>query len=274
MKKNLGFTLIELLVVIAIIAILAAILFPVFAKVREKARQTQCLSNEKQIGLAFMQYVNDYDEHLPAAWDVNRVPSINWGQEVYPYVKSLQVYVCPSNTTASGYGLMSYGAGLDPKIPASYAMNANLGFLNGGQPNYGPYKSIASINEPAGKILVTESHFNDAMTNWPDWWLCGGSACSAATATTAPMYNAVFAGHIGHMNVIYCDGHAKSMNPITLVSPVSQFGQLDAFDFYTANDTNCYGNPTDPAYGSDAINCNTPTPSAIAVMNAVANRYK
>ena len=79
--KTKGFTLIELLVVIAIIAILAAVLFPVFAKVREKARQTVCLSNEKQIGLGFMQYVEDYDEVFPMAYNDN----CGAGGTIWPY---------------------------------------------------------------------------------------------------------------------------------------------------------------------------------------------
>src|SRR5580658_7657312 len=92
MKK--GFTLIELLVVIAIIAILAAILFPVFAKAREKARQTACLSNEKQLGLAEMQYTQDYDETFPSTNDYGT----GWAKTIYPYVKSLGVFACPDDT--------------------------------------------------------------------------------------------------------------------------------------------------------------------------------
>ena len=87
-RRNAAFTLIELLVVIAIIAILAAILFPVFAQVREKARQTTCASNEKQIGLAIAQYVQDYDETLPSANHVvNGTQYENWEFDVDPYVK-------------------------------------------------------------------------------------------------------------------------------------------------------------------------------------------
>ena len=105
MKRN-AFTLIELLVVIAIIAILAAILFPVFAQAREKARQTSCLSNEKQIGLGIMMYAQDYDEMYPMAYYyVNGANSgngyVQWTGLVDPYVKQLKgnstIWVCPSH---------------------------------------------------------------------------------------------------------------------------------------------------------------------------------
>ncbi len=106
-----GFTLIELLIVIAIIAILAAILFPVFAQAREKARATACLSNLKQLGLGITQYEQDYDECVPCgrnAWGSGK----GWAGEILPYVKSLGVYLCPSDT--------------GPNDVISYALNANL----------------------------------------------------------------------------------------------------------------------------------------------------
>jgi prepilin-type N-terminal cleavage/methylation domain-containing protein len=123
--KRRGFTLIELLVVIAIIAILAAILFPVFAKAREKARQTACLSNVKQLGLAWMQYAQDYDEMtLPVNAPnctytlLNGTPYVGymlWPTTINPYTKNLQMMNCPSNsykwdgayTGASCYGYLS-----------------------------------------------------------------------------------------------------------------------------------------------------------------------
>src|SRR4028118_429518 len=103
--KGNAFTLIELLVVIAIIAILAAILFPVFAQAREKARQTACLSNMKQIGTGMMMYVQDYDELYPAA-NINPVTPINGGgsnvmpidAQLGPYIKNDQLWACPSDT--------------------------------------------------------------------------------------------------------------------------------------------------------------------------------
>src|SRR6187402_2037112 len=106
MKLKSGFTLIELLVVIAIIAILTAILFPVFAQVREKARQTTCLSNEKQIGLGITQYVQDYDETNATTW-------ATWQTVINPYMKSHEVYRCPDNPynkvfVAGGAGTIDY----------------------------------------------------------------------------------------------------------------------------------------------------------------------
>ena len=134
-----GFTLIELLVVIAIIAILAAILFPVFAKVREKARQTSCLSNEKQLALGFVQYSEDYDETMPACpWDDTL--SKSWGSAIYGYVKSTQVYVCPddAHSTATTH-------------PVSYCLNGDLSYGVTGQ----SFK-ISAFNAPASTVLLFE----------------------------------------------------------------------------------------------------------------------
>jgi prepilin-type N-terminal cleavage/methylation domain-containing protein len=126
-KSHKGFTLIELLVVIAIIAILAAILFPVFAKAREKARQTSCQSNLKQIGLGFVQYTNDYDEKFPAA--------VNWASAIYPYEKSTNVFHCPDDTNTANA----------TSSPLSYAVNSNLAGNN-----------QAILSSPSVTVLATE----------------------------------------------------------------------------------------------------------------------
>ena len=121
MQRKQGFTLIELLVVIAIIAILAAILFPVFQKVRENARRTACLSNMKQIGLAFIEYSQDADERMPngsgyyAASNNFQGDGSGWASQLYPNIKSTGVFLCPDDSTAA----------VGVRVPVSYAYNSN-----------------------------------------------------------------------------------------------------------------------------------------------------
>jgi prepilin-type N-terminal cleavage/methylation domain-containing protein/prepilin-type processing-associated H-X9-DG protein len=140
--RHKGFTLIELLVVIAIIAILAAILFPVFAKVREKARQISCISNEKQLGLAFAQYVNDYDETNPPGGISNYWNEEGWAQQIYTYVKSEKVFTCPDDSSPTDN--FNYPDAI------SYAMNSNFS-LDGG----GPLR-LSSLQSPSNTIELFE----------------------------------------------------------------------------------------------------------------------
>ena len=146
MRNKSGFTLIELLVVIAIIAILAAILFPVFAKVREKARQTACASNLKQIGLAFMQYAQDNDEKLPGSdWY-----GMKWAGHIYPYVKSVGVFHCPDDPTG-----MSANSGV-ATYPLSYVQNCVIAqyATDGSGPE--PGCPLAAMSAPASSVLLYE----------------------------------------------------------------------------------------------------------------------
>jgi prepilin-type N-terminal cleavage/methylation domain-containing protein/prepilin-type processing-associated H-X9-DG protein len=153
-NRSNGFTLIELLVVIAIIAILAAILFPVFAKAREKARQASCESNERQVGLAILQYVQDFDEHFPCgeqfAGNNGAGSGIGWAGTVQNYIKSTGVFKCPDDSTATS-GLF---------VPDSYAANGNLiGSPAGG--------ALASLGAPASTVMVVEITNNPADLSDP-----------------------------------------------------------------------------------------------------------
>lgn len=146
-----GFTLIELLVVIAIIAILAAILFPVFQKVRENARKTACLSNLKQIGLAVTEYTQDYDENYPTGH--NGFLGQGWAGTIYPYVKSTDVFHCPDDPTTKQTN------GVVVSYPVSYAANLNFTRTDPGNtldPHSG--QTLASLQSPAKTVMLCEVH--------------------------------------------------------------------------------------------------------------------
>ena len=158
-RKAAGFTLIELLVVIAIIAILAAILFPVFAQAREKARQAACLSNTKQMSLGLMQYAQDYDETLPVQGD-NGQNRGRWFVQIFPYVKSAEVFTCPNLPDAK---LITTKFQLNNSAPISgYGYNQALGTYNphpdtpltSAENNAGSGYALADIAKPAETIMV------------------------------------------------------------------------------------------------------------------------
>jgi prepilin-type N-terminal cleavage/methylation domain-containing protein/prepilin-type processing-associated H-X9-DG protein len=140
MQRNKGFTLIELLVVIAIIAILAAILFPVFAKVREKARQTACLSNIRQLGLAIAQYNNDFDTDYPNG--TNPYGQANgWAWQVYPYTSSAAVFACPDDPTPRTHTAYTFNGQNGTTNYTSYGYNDDFTrqvYWNNGAPCPGP----------------------------------------------------------------------------------------------------------------------------------------
>jgi len=216
-----GFTLIELLVVIAIIAILAAILFPVFAQARESARKTQCLSNLKQIGTAWMMYAQDYDERtLINTWNSNtdlgekrRIFSVR----LQPYVKNEQLFVCPSDRDPWDRTDQEHAVG-EPDIPAkgSYALQS-----------WGEW-SMAEIAAPAEYFLAWDTtgvgwdggNFGNPFGN--EAWI-GEEQSEGAWRWHRDTFFA--ARHSDQINMVFADGHAKSMR-CAQVFPCSHNGWM------------------------------------------------
>src|SRR5438874_10482293 len=202
--KGRGFTLIELLVVIAIIAILAAILFPVFAQAREKARQTQCLSNLRQVGLALQMYAQDYDEVLPTSVDVTnfadpKAPP-NFLAALIPYMKSKGILVCPSSVDA-GAAYKGFGC---TELSCS-SLQGNAAVMG---------HALSVIPTPADIIYLDESHFRwnvawlrpqeypkKGQYSWWHWNLGSGQG-----AGRVEQYNNV---HSEGGNLVFVDGHAR-----------------------------------------------------------------
>lgn len=193
-----GFTLIELLVVIGIIAVLAALIFPVFAKAREKARQTSCLSNLRQLGLAVTMYVQDYDEQMPGTWDnVNgnnqiggwmfyrNFPNVNPGDydptqgSVYPYVRNRALFKCPSDSS---------------RQDDSYAINAFLGSF---PTTLGFHEGIpvSELAAPDQTFLLVEESSNANKSTDDGYQIPPGNVPSER--------------HNDGSNFAFCDGHAK-----------------------------------------------------------------
>ena len=223
MRLKKGFTLIELLVVIAVIAILAAILFPVFAQAREKARQITCTSNQKQIGIAILQYAQDYDETLPPANynDVATGSPDTWMNIIDAYVKAgypnhavatgsqiASVFTCPD------YAATEVAANATPAH--SYVANANIlpPWITGtGETadTYPPH-SLASLHAPASVVLIGEAAGGSRIFSWGD---------DVDTAPVIPGQTAAVFGscqaiylrarlrHSGGSNYLFGDGHVK-----------------------------------------------------------------
>ena len=229
--KSDGFTLIELLVVIAIIAILAAILFPAFARARENARRTSCLSNMKQIGLGLIQYSQDYDERLAIQGDpidnqdiadfASPTADPNWMSLVQPYIKSWQVFICPSAP--------AYTGDTPPYTETEYEPSSVNPTVNTGSNSN--YTGNAVVLRPAGCALSTIPNTSTLIFVQED-------ELTFSHCFNRPYYNGTNYGlfhqllgtsderlsslHFSGGNLLFCDGHAKFRNGSSLMA--SDFG--------------------------------------------------
>jgi prepilin-type N-terminal cleavage/methylation domain-containing protein/prepilin-type processing-associated H-X9-DG protein len=233
MQRRRGFTLIELLVVIAIIAILAALLFPVFAMARERARKSACVSNMRQIGSALMMYVQDYDETFPHLrfQGTNVVPPCpkgiqcyNWKNAIRPYLKSLDVFACPSNPysrTVPGQpmvdsprlGTNGEGWDLEPeqRMPISYVMNSCASTWYPATTNEGRAAGPlhqAQLSRSADTIMIAEAQWGVSVIQPVFLWL------------NCPHVFVHPAGKVG--NFIFFDGHVKGKKWLKTLYPVHE----------------------------------------------------
>ena len=243
--KSAAFTLIELLVVIAIIAILAAILFPVFAQAREKARQTSCLSNMKQVMLGGMMYLQDYDEmfhriradHLVSKYDNN--PSngatdqaIGWENQLEPYLKNRGVFTCPSDVVErDDCATDRYGSGVG--APISYAWTHGAPTLSDSRTatfgvaayyNGVPSRTMAEIGAPGDTIVLFELWTTLSYTRYMGYWRYDNRNVADPTWPDYPKALAIswcgggaqevmaFGQHAKLMNFGFADGHVKAMD--------------------------------------------------------------
>jgi prepilin-type N-terminal cleavage/methylation domain-containing protein/prepilin-type processing-associated H-X9-DG protein len=263
-----AFTLIELLVVIAIIAILAAILFPVFAQAREKARQTSCLSNTKQISLGILMYLQDYDERFFGTVTERQAPSsvpdtavdrfpYSYRNRIQPYIKNEQIFKCPSapawaaigpgNWYPTDYGIHLNEANVDPTVNGHQADYQGTGAIDLTDFGVNDSVTLAAIQKPAQFILLADAGRADKTPS-------RGGLYPQPFAFNNTTQARMVARHTEGANVGYSDGHSKFTKfstttaspdqPGVDTTPAGSFGPKATWRSY--NDNDWRRNPTTP----------------------------
>jgi prepilin-type N-terminal cleavage/methylation domain-containing protein/prepilin-type processing-associated H-X9-DG protein len=287
-----AFTLIELLVVIAIIALLAAILFPVFSRARESARRSSCASNLKQIGLGIMQYTQDYDEMMVPAyidgtcaagqgWGITNgsqacsgssagTGNLKWMDLLDPYVKSAQIFNCPSASrvadnaggtilfekyvVASGEKYGHYAANLTYRSPADgytppFSVNTSSGFQSGSLAKFAAPSTTIMVAEARGGLATSgSSGGTDCLMTWnlntevpvyrpPGTYGANTWKNTSWVAATAVPFGAITERHLETTNILYCDGHVKSVKLASITENEKKgAGAATVFPSWTVED--------------------------------------
>lgn len=249
-QKNMrerGFTLTELLVVISIIALLAAILFPVFARARDNARRTSCISNLKQIGLGIVMYTQDHDGRVPKVYTTGNTTTAPdgedffaggatwfWQQMIFPYVKSHQLFYCPSSFSQVGTDIPSLGN----ESPYATMLNANYAF-NYGMKTSGsdsaPGINIAAMPDASGTYMLMEfgnynfthtyvARVNLTSTSYVPGAGLHGSSCAMGPSVQEFKSDCEDGRHFGGVTVGFADGHVKWYRTDELITEARKTG--------------------------------------------------